>query len=68
MSMTITIGWWVIPAAITVLGLTLPFVFAPRPHHSSYGPDVGSAVIGFAYLCFGVIVSLAAWLIWALVF
>lgn len=65
--MTITLGWWIAPLVMTVL------VFAWRAYmHKDDGPSFGGysaigAGIGAALtLLAAVVVSLIAWLIWAL--
>lgn len=57
--MTITIGWWAIPAIITIA--TIIFAFWPqRP--TGYGGDIAGAFQMMA----SIIVSLVAWLVWSL--
>lgn len=58
--MTITIGWWAIPLGITVAGL----IWGLLPERPSY---YGFDVVGAFKLLGTVIISLIAWLIWALV-
>lgn len=64
--MSITIGSWVIPAFITMIGMLLPFVVTPKPQHGGYLPDIGPAIIFVLVMAAGIIVGLAAWLVWAL--
>lgn len=64
MSMTITLGWWLVPALMTIAAV----VWAVR--QSPPGPSHGYAALGDAAICFfflsvALIVSLAAWLVWA---
>lgn len=61
--MSITIGLWGIPAAVTAAALTWVFMgdYSPRGDY-----DFGTPVIGLLKLCAAVIVSLAAWLVWSL--
>lgn len=56
--MTITLGLWLIPAAITVASAIYALSPARRHHPSDITP-----LIAFAGV---VIVNLSAWLIWAL--
>lgn len=56
MSATITIGWWVIPLALTVLSFVIAWV-------ASRGDAYGITVVFFNGLA--IIASLAAWLIFA---
>ena len=59
MILTITIGWWLAPAAVT-FGMVI-WAFWPEKN-VGYGMDVGGA---FKVLV-GIIVALAAWLVWSL--
>jgi hypothetical protein len=66
--MVITLGSWLVPALITVALLLTVRLFGPRmqPQNGSMFPDMGGALIeALAYLA-ALIVSLLAWLIWAL--
>lgn len=57
--MTITIGWWAIPAIITIATI----IFGVWPSRAqSYGDSIGGAFQLMGY----VIVSLVAWLVWSL--
>ena len=62
--MTITFGWWAIPAVITAVAMTWALMgdYAPRGDY-----DFGTPVIGLLKLGAAVIVSLLAWLVWSLV-
>lgn len=60
--MTITLGWWALPAAITILSIGSAFL--PDSSPRGYG-DLGSGIVGMFHLLIAVIVSLAAWLLWA---
>lgn len=66
MSTTITFGWWLFPAAITCVAYAVALWSIPAPRPSSYFPDFGPAIQGFIYLSLATMVSLAAWLVWAL--
>lgn len=57
--MSITIGWWAIPALITLAALI--WAFWPQDRHS-----FGSAVVGAIQLMAACIVSLISWLVWSL--
>ncbi len=61
--MSITVGWWGIPAAITAAAPTWAFMgdYAPRGDY-----DFGTPIIGLLKLAAAVIVSLLAWLVWSL--
>lgn len=67
MEFQFTIGWWMIPVAMTVVSLSWAI-----PMRKDERPD-GSMFSGFSYafgggfrILFAVIISLVAWLIWAL--
>ena len=57
--MTITIGWWATPAIFTVVSLV--WAFLPS-REQGYGADV----VGIVQFLASIIVSLVAWLVWAL--
>ncbi|MFP5434623.1 MAG: hypothetical protein ACLGIM_16120 [Alphaproteobacteria bacterium] len=57
--MTITIGWWAIPAIITIATI----IFALWPSRSDF---YGSDITGAFQLMACIIVSLVAWVIWSL--
>jgi hypothetical protein len=60
MNMTIALGWWLIPAAMT-LG-TIILALWPSPPQGDYGFDVG----GILQCGLAIIATLSAWLIWSL--
>lgn len=59
--MTITLGWWLVPTFITaaVIG------FGLIPSAPSHGWGVGTGIVALFQLLVGVIICLAAWLLWA---
>lgn len=57
--MTIIIGWWAIPAIITVF--SFGWVFATGANDTSLGGAIASSIM----LLIACIISLIAWLIWA---
>lgn len=61
--MNITIAWWVIPTFITAFTVYV----ALREMPEQRGDYDFSPIIGIFYLALALIVSLIAWLIWALV-
>lgn len=61
--MTITIGAWVFPALITALAILAAFGAWPEGR----GDYDFSPLFGCFYLAAAVIVSLVAWLVWALI-
>ncbi len=62
--MTVTIGWWALPAFVTVASIYFALRESPEPRGKDYG---AGAVIGALFLAGALIVSLVAWLIWALI-
>lgn len=64
--MTISLGWWALPAIITLAAYAVAWWRVPAPQPSSYFPDTGPVILGFIYLSLATVVSLAAWLMWAL--
>lgn len=61
--MSVTIGWWAVPAIITLVAIGGPLLPDPAPRGYS---DIGTGIVGVFQLLIGVVVSLVAWLIWAL--
>lgn len=57
--MSVTIGWWAIPAAITIASV----VWALWPQRTK---GYGSDIVGAIGLMGAIILSLASWLIWSL--
>jgi hypothetical protein len=66
--MVITLGSWLVPALITVALLLAVRLFGPRmqPQNGNMFPDMGGALIELLTYAAALIVSLLAWLIWAL--
>lgn len=62
--MEITVGWWAVPAFITIAAVFIAVREAPVSSGRDYG---AGAFIGLAMMMAALIVSLIAWLIWALV-
>ena len=61
--MSISFGYWVIPAFFTLAAFYVAFREAPG-QRGDY--DFASPIIGLLFLAAALIVSLVAWLIWAL--
>lgn len=61
--MTITLGWWTLPLAVSLV----PWAWAcwPRPRSYGYGA-IGDGLAGALRGCAAIIITLAAWLVWAL--
>ena len=60
--MTLTIGWWALPTFITIAAIYV----ALREWPEQRGDYDFSPIIGIFFLAAALIVSLIAWLIWAL--
>ena len=61
MNITIQFGYWLLPAFATLAAFGLPW-WAQRNESPSYGADIGGVVL----LLLSTIVSLCAWMVWAL--
>jgi hypothetical protein len=59
--MTITLGWWVLPLMVTIAAFVAAGSYRPRPSGYGYGDITGALLVMVA-----LIVSLIAWLVWAL--
>jgi hypothetical protein len=59
MTLTFTLGWWAVPLAFTVLALVTALALGDD------SGDLGSGIAAMLRLGLAVIVSLIAWLIWA---
>lgn len=73
MTFTLGLGWWLLPAAVTLTSLVIAWIAVgrlPAPSRGDYSA-IGNAALGLVVLAYGAaaaIVSLIAWLTWALVF
>jgi len=63
--MTITVGIWVVPLMVTIISLSMAVYSVPEGR-GDYG-NIGAGLVGVIYLAGAAIVSLIAWLIWAVV-
>ncbi len=63
--MTITIGIWVLPLIVTIVAFLVANYSIPESH-GDYG-GIGAGLVGVIYLAGAAVVSLLAWLLWALV-
>src|SRR3546814_513129 len=63
MVITISLGWWIVPATITLA--TVIFALWPGKAPHGFG-NLGDDYVAFALFIMGIIVSLSAWLIWSL--
>jgi hypothetical protein len=59
MTLTFTLGWWMVPLAFTALALVTSLALGDDRG------DLGSGIATMMRLGLAVIVSLIAWLIWA---
>jgi ABC-type nickel/cobalt efflux system permease component RcnA len=60
----VTIGIWIIPVFITVVAFW--YAIACQEHIGHWA-DAGSAILNIVRLCLAAIVSLIAWLLWAII-
>lgn len=62
--MSIVVGWWIVPAAITVAALLwAAWMREPYSDGGSYG---FSGLVNLLWYLIALVPSLAAWLIWSL--
>ena len=61
MAFTVQFGFWLIPAFVTIAAFWLPHYWS-RHDKPAYGADIAGAIMLLA----SAIVSLFAWLVWAL--
>ncbi len=61
LTFTISAGWWLLPLAVTIAAFGCAAVVA-RPSSS---PGYGDGIIAFMAYELALIVSLVAWVIWA---
>lgn len=67
MTLSTQLGWWLVPFAVTVLSITFVSRRLDKRDPKGYGQDpIGTAIILLLVFGCAAIVSLAAWLIWAL--
>ncbi|MBX9911220.1 MAG: hypothetical protein K2Z25_21260 [Beijerinckiaceae bacterium] len=63
--MTLTIGTWGFPAAVTLMAFGwLAVSSALQPPPAGYA-SIGDGIVGMFYAAAALIVSLSAWLLWA---
>lgn len=67
MSVTVALGWWLLPLALTVLSLAwaIPMRADELPTGSMFD-GLGYVIGGALRVSAAIILSLIAWLIWAL--
>jgi hypothetical protein len=59
LSFTISLGWWLVPAAITLGSLICAFI-------PDKNPSYGSTLVGLFQFGLGLVLSLSSWLVWSL--
>ncbi len=65
MEFTITFGWWLAPLAVTVGAFVAAHLANPtRTPPTGYG-SIGDGLVALVEFGFATIVSLIAWLVWA---
>ena len=65
--MTIEITWWVVPFLVMIITFIVAFTSQPDiQSRGGYIPDLINPMLGFINYLVATIVSLIAWLIWAL--
>jgi hypothetical protein len=62
--MTITVGIWIVPLAVTIIAFCVASYSTPESS-GDYG-GIGAGLVGVIYLAGALIVSLVAWFVWAL--
>lgn len=65
MTVSLGLGWWVVPLAINVAVFAAAIWKIPPAEPKGYFPDFGPAIIGLINIACATIASLVAWLIWA---
>ncbi len=64
MSLTVSLGWWLVPAAVSAACFGCAAYASRDLGNDRFG---AGAVIAFGFYLAAAVVSLLAWLIWALV-
>jgi hypothetical protein len=66
--MTITLGTWIYPLALTLCWFAAALWFIPKPEPSNgWFPDPTPAIVAVLNVLFAAILSLVAWLVWAVI-
>lgn len=68
MDITISLGWWLLPLAITTLLLGGWRLFGVRmqPNNGGMFPDAGGALMELCGYIVAALLSVIVWLLWAL--
>lgn len=64
--MTITLGWWLLPAFVSVAGFIAAFLMCHDDHSGGGFLDLSGFFHMVTWLVVFVVPSLIAWLIWSL--
>lgn len=65
MTLTIGFGWWLLPTAVTIIAVVVALYMSREDgSHGDYA-SIGNAFVALVIYCVAIIVSLIAWLIWA---
>jgi len=64
MSVSIFLGWWLVPAIFTIGAFTWAWWAGDRSPSSGYG-NIGKGLANALVLAVALIASLMAWLVWA---
>jgi hypothetical protein len=68
MAMTVTLGWWFLPVTITFAAFSVAaYMCRDEGSHGDYAA-IGNAMVALVVYGAALIVSLMAWLVWAVVF
>lgn len=68
MTISLSLGWWLAPLAVTIIAFAWHFLlWANQPPPSGYGA-IGDGIAATASFLLALVVSLVAWLIWAVIF
>jgi hypothetical protein len=67
MTFTLSVGWWLVPAIITIALLVGWRLFGVRmqPNRGSMFPDAGGALMELCGYLVATLLAVIAWLIWA---
>lgn len=66
MTFTVALGWWIAPTAVTIIAFIIAgFMCRDEGSHGDYAA-IGNAFVALVIYGAALIVSLIAWLIWAI--
>jgi hypothetical protein len=65
MTLTLGFGWWLLPTAVTIISFVVAlYKGQDEESHGDYA-SIGNAMVAIVVYGAAIIVSLLAWLIWA---